>query len=729
MAEITVIGPDGTRFTFPEGTDRETMLNAMRRRYTGENRRAREMIMTSQLPDPALQGVRDYLERDQLRQDIDERRAQARAQEAAGPENIAKERFYTGAQGYTLGAAPVLQGAINVPIAAAIYPFLTEEERAGRDLGQFVSEMSSLGYDQARGNIDRARESRPLESAGLELAGGFLTGKTVYDELGKRFLAQRAGARGAAVGAGAGAQYGFLEGEGDIGQGIEGALIGAPAGAGLAKTFEAAAGPLGRMFGGERPLVLGPRDEVLTLADEVPADYFSSRVSAQERAMLLGQDIPEAAPVRQRPTGPEPAPMAPEDIPPAPDMSQRRLSAEEIAVLLSDDTDDIVGMGWAGGARPRGFKDDLPRGTERFWDDALPESQNKAIEMARNGYSNAEIAEEVGWANAETASAILRTLRNQGYDIPKAQMGREPEARVDILRLAEKGLRPAQIAKRLGKSANQVQVTLSKARKALAQTGQELPEWLQPRTNLRGDRLSGLAGPVGGGVIGSADGSAQGMVTDFNNDGVIDDEDIRIGALIGGLGGAGLGNINNMRDLGRLFQRQRAPARPTPDPDRDRLLQSLQDPRMFEGDPVANARMLDNWQPPAEQAARPMGFGAGDDAADFATAALLGGSVAAGIAGTQDAQRAGTEYRRQNAATPQQPQGPMFPASAPQNAVNRTYGEGQPPLDQQDPDDPRNFGLESFDDLPPDDPIRDPWFRRAMIQRAMREQAFQASQR
>lgn len=253
MSEITIIGPDGNRFVFPAGTDRETMKAAMRRRYTGENARTRDMILNSQLPDPALQGVRDYLGREQLTEDIRQGREVAAMEAATGPENVAKERFYTAAQGQTLGAAPLLQGAVNVPIAAVMYPFLTEEEKAGRDFGQFVSEMSSLGYDQARGSIARAREKRPLESAGIELGAGLLTGKTVYDELGKRFLAERAGARGAAVGAGAGGQYGFLEGEGDVGQGVQGALVGAPVGAGLGKALEAVADPLGRMF--NKPLV------------------------------------------------------------------------------------------------------------------------------------------------------------------------------------------------------------------------------------------------------------------------------------------------------------------------------------------------------------------------------------------------------------------------------------------------------------------------------------------
>ena len=75
------------------------MLNAMRRRYTGQERREREqtrdMILNSQLPGPGRAGVQEYLSRDQMRQDL----AQARetniaAQESALiPEDTTRERF------------------------------------------------------------------------------------------------------------------------------------------------------------------------------------------------------------------------------------------------------------------------------------------------------------------------------------------------------------------------------------------------------------------------------------------------------------------------------------------------------------------------------------------------------------------------------------------------------------------------------------------------------------
>jgi hypothetical protein len=259
LSEIRIIGPDGQRFVFPAGTDPEVMKSAMRRRYTGETRRTTEMIYNTQIPDERMQGARDYLARDQLRQDIEAGRQARRTEEATGPENVTQERFYTGAQGRTLGAAPLIQGAINIPISAMMYPFLTQEQKAGRSFDEFVSDMSSAGYDQARGSIERAREKRPLESLGLEIAGGFIAGKTAYDDLGNRFLASQPGARGALVGAGSGAQYEFLESEGDPVAAGRGALIGAPVGAGVSKAMEAAAEPLGRLFRGEVPVPkLGP---------------------------------------------------------------------------------------------------------------------------------------------------------------------------------------------------------------------------------------------------------------------------------------------------------------------------------------------------------------------------------------------------------------------------------------------------------------------------------------
>jgi hypothetical protein len=84
------------------------------------------------------------------------------------------------------------------------------------------------------------------------------------------------------------------------------------------------------------------------------------------------------------------------------------------------------------------------------------------------------------------------------------------------------------------------------------------------------------------------------------------------------------------------------------------------------------------------------------------------------------------EPRGNALAVPEPSPAPINP-NMPRNAIARTYGAPQAPLSQQDPDDPRNFGVESFEDLRPNDPLRDPWFRRQMIQRGMRYQANEAT--
>ena len=207
-------------------------------------------------------------------------------------------------------------------------------------------------------------------------------------------------------------------------------------------------------------------------------------------------------------------------------------------LLRGEGDDGPVGMGWTGD-RPQGFQDDLERGTEQFFDERLTPTENKAAEMARNGYSNAEIAEEVGWANDVVAATKLAAIRRQGVDIPMGKRGQNPDKagnRTDILRLAEQRLRPSQIAERLGKPVGTVKVTLSKARKALQDAGQEIPDWLGPRTDLVGQRYNGLGNAFAQSLMGGAGGSAYGSQNDINGDGVIDQQDVFIGSAAGTVG-------------------------------------------------------------------------------------------------------------------------------------------------------------------------------------------------
>lgn len=56
------------------------------------------------------------------------------------------------------------------------------------------------------------------------------------------------------------------------------------------------------------------------------------------------------------------------------------------------------------------------RGNERFYDERLSETQNKAVEMARNGFSNEEIADELD-ASSSTVRVHLSQARKRAPDI------------------------------------------------------------------------------------------------------------------------------------------------------------------------------------------------------------------------------------------------------------------------------------------------------------------------
>lgn len=170
------------------------------------------------------------------------------------------------------------------------------------------------------------------------------------------------------------------------------------------------------------------------------------------------------------------------------------------------------------GKRPSGFLDDLERGTDRFYDPRLGaegSNANKAVEMAKNGYSNSEIAEALGQAEGAVRTALSRA-RALGIDIPKAMnpggaAATETGSMADVLRLKSKGYTNAQIREATGKSPETIKVMLSKERKRLRDAGEEIPGWLSPevaRSNglgaLKADLGSGVAG-AGVGALGPAD--------------------------------------------------------------------------------------------------------------------------------------------------------------------------------------------------------------------------------
>lgn len=102
------------------------------------------------------------------------------------------------------------------------------------------------------------------------------------------------------------------------------------------------------------------------------------------------------------------------------------------------------------------------RGQEPFNDDRLNAMQNKVVEMARNRYTDAEIADELELA-PQTVQVYRMNARDLGIDVPQH---RALSAQDDVLRLAQKGLTNQQIAERLGKNPNNVKQQIFKLRRA-----------------------------------------------------------------------------------------------------------------------------------------------------------------------------------------------------------------------------------------------------------------------
>jgi DNA-binding CsgD family transcriptional regulator len=129
---------------------------------------------------------------------------------------------------------------------------------------------------------------------------------------------------------------------------------------------------------------------------------------------------------------------------------------------------------------PAGFGSPAPRRTEAFMDDRLTPSENKALEMRRNGFSTEEIAEEMD-TSTNTVLKFISTAKSKGVEVEPIKRGPPMNRTPDVLRLAEQGLRPIVIAERLGLTRNNVSVLLTKERTRLKNAGKPIPKWLSQR--------------------------------------------------------------------------------------------------------------------------------------------------------------------------------------------------------------------------------------------------------
>jgi DNA-binding CsgD family transcriptional regulator len=133
--------------------------------------------------------------------------------------------------------------------------------------------------------------------------------------------------------------------------------------------------------------------------------------------------------------------------------------------------------------KPMGYGDFRPRVAKRetraepFFDERLSPQQNKAVEMRRNGFTNAEIADELD-TSEEVVTVALSKAKAKGVDFSSAV---RDLVKNDVLALKQKGLTPAQIAERLQIDRTSVNVQLTRERRRLENAGEPLPDWLIPK--------------------------------------------------------------------------------------------------------------------------------------------------------------------------------------------------------------------------------------------------------
>lgn len=71
---------------------------------------------------------------------------------------------------------------------------------------------------------------------------------------------------------------------------------------------------------------------------------------------------------------------------------------------------------------------------EPFHDERLSPQQNKAVEMLRNGFTRAEICDEMD-IHPKHLSVLFYNVRRQGIDIPKAKSGNLRPGKIPIQKL------------------------------------------------------------------------------------------------------------------------------------------------------------------------------------------------------------------------------------------------------------------------------------------------------
>lgn len=502
MGQIVVEGPDGKKYAFPDTMPREQINAFLRNKYGTKTRdeTATQYLQRIGREQKAAEDLRRSKEA-QIK-DV-ERVAAGMASEGAMSNPGA---FYlagpSAMQSGREASAPIYKGANMVPEDQAFAGGMANAA------GLWLPEMLSQPY---REGLARARSDQPGWTMAGDFAGGMMSGEVIGAglEAGIRAVAPRVRQLGAMFKSGKAAadDARLLESIRDPRMLTEG---GDPiANARLLDEWQVpadqAAYPMG-FFGGKKPA-----------ADQIP----SVTISPEERAMLTG----EAPKGSARTVTAKEAASQTADPEYMAARKQAFLSPEEIATLL-DAPSDI---------KPGGFDVTRPSvtkrkyGTESFSDPRLSVDQNKAVEMRKNGYTVREIADEMD-TSEDVIYHHFMAARRKGVEMGGIA---KDNTTVDILTLKEKGLKPREIAERLGVPRNQVNVMLAQARRRIEASGSELPPWLVPGKGGRpmGPAVGDFAENVFSAGVSSAMGSAP--TVDINGDGVIDETDRMLGASAG----------------------------------------------------------------------------------------------------------------------------------------------------------------------------------------------------
>lgn len=139
--------------------------------------------------------------------------------------------------------------------------------------------------------------------------------------------------------------------------------------------------------------------------------------------------------------------------------------------------------------------------SERFDDPRLNDTHNKAVEMAHNGASNGDIADELGLTEGNVWSILSRARNDLGIDVPKGLI--HPETVKNTVRkLVLEGRTTGEIIGRIANSPpSSIKVLVSRVKKELGDAGLLTDEVARKWSRAGGYMIGGLTGAAAAGLL------------------------------------------------------------------------------------------------------------------------------------------------------------------------------------------------------------------------------------